>query len=446
MGIYLKATDCVTEELKICSNIIYRKKVSLMIRMRPFNKMSYSELQNEYLRQLVDARAVAFNDEDVLNTTKKSRQERTLKTLKLLEQSGYMYKGLKDFLFPNGKISRENLQLLLVGPKDAPASLGGNGSCDSLRQYFEEMIEIFGILEESPENKVCKEIFRYGALNYKKSYQTENTAYWLQRQLRVKVCPYCNRMYTTTLFGENKIRPDFDHFYPKSKYPYLAVSLFNLIPSCSMCNTKKGNTAEVIHKKVKEENISIIYPYDESFDEPQRCISFRVISSQKEVMMGQSDKFTIELQPKKYSDKLEFNNAGGVLTKTDMKTRFEHKIKSSLTDKEDVAKRESQFWDRAEASIDLLLIEKFYNEHKDEIMSILRNHYQYNQDSIELIMKTLLRVKHPEATEQQIKISTRDMLYFAFLQHEEWGSSPLNKLKSDILAQLDEIENTYIDS
>ncbi|RKI22363.1 hypothetical protein D7V82_18955 [bacterium 1xD8-6] len=418
-----------------------------MIRMRPFDKVSYGELQNAYLRQLVDARAVAFNKEDILDTTDRSRQNKTDKTWELLDKSGYMYKGLKDFLFPEGKICRENLQLLLVGPRDVPASFGGNGSYDSLRQYFEKMIRAFGILEEGSENKVCKEIFKYNCLNYKKKCQMESTAYWLQRQLRVKVCPYCNRMYTTTLFGENRIRPDFDHFYPQSKYPYLAVSLFNLIPSCSMCNTKKGNTAEMIYKKGEKENFSIIYPYDESFDEPERCISFRVISSQKEVMMGQSDGFTIELQPQKYSDKLEFNNADGVLSRADVKTRFEHKIKSSLTGKEeDVAKRESQFWNRAEASIELLSIEDFYNEHKDEVMTLLRNHYQYNQDSVELIMKTSLRMKYPEATEQEIKLFTRNMLYFAFLQYEEWGNSPLNKLKSDIFNQLDEIENTRINS
>lgn len=418
-----------------------------MIRLRPFDKVSYHELQNAYLRQLVDARAVAFNKEDILDTTDRSRQNKTVKTWELLDKSGHMYKGLKDFLFPEGKISRENLRLLLIGPRDAPASLGGNGSYDSLRQYFEKMIKVLGILEEGSENKVCKEIFKYNCLNYKKKCQKESTAYWLQRQLGVKVCPYCNRMYTITLFGENKIRPDFDHFYPKSKYPYLSVSLFNLIPSCSMCNTKKGNTAEVILKKEKIENVSITYPYDESFDEPHRCISFRVISSQKEVMMGRSDKFAIELQPQKYSDKLEFNNSGGVFIKTDVKKRFEHEIKSSLAGKEeDVAKRESQFWNRAEASIDLLLIEDFYNEHKDEIMAILRNHYQYNQDSIELIMKTLLSRRSSEMAEEESKLFTRNKLYFAFLNHEEWGNSPLNKLKSDILDQLDEIENTHIDS
>lgn len=420
-----------------------------MIRMRPFDKMSYSELRSEYLQQLVHAKAVAFNEEDVLDTTRKSGQNKTAKALELLDQPEFMYDRLKDFLFPNRKISRGNLQLLLAGPQDVPASLGGNGSWDSLRQYFEGIIKTLGIPEEDSEIKACKEIFKYDCLNDEKSHQTENTAYWLQGKLGVKVCPYCNRMYTMKVFGKHKIRPDFDHFYPKSVYPYLAISLFNLIPSCSMCNRKKWNTAEIFLEKEKNKNRSIIYPYDESFDEPQRHISFRVIPSKspKKVMMGQSNEFTIELQPQEYSDKLEFSNTGGVLTKTDVKTRFEHKFKSSLTDQEKAeAKDEFQFWDRAEASIDLLLIEKFYNEHKDEIRALLRNHYQYNQDSIELIMKTSLKVKYPNATKQEIKLLARDILYFAFLQRKEWGNSPLNKLRSDILDQLDEIENTRIDS
>lgn len=421
-----------------------------MIKMRPFNKMPYNELRAAYLKQLVAARAVTFNDEDVLDTEKKSRQRRTSKTLELLKEAGNRCEKLKTFLFPDGKdkINRKNLQQLLAGPEDVPASLGGNGSYDSLRQYFEKVIQKIGTFEEDSENKVlCKKIFRYDALNYEKKYQVESTAYWLQRQLEVRVCPYCNRMYTTTLFGEHRIRPDFDHFYPQSKYPYLAVSLFNLIPSCSMCNKKKRDMAEVFYEKEEIENRSIIYPYDESFDEPYGRISFRVIADKKEVMMGQSDEFAIELQPKDYSDKLEFINTGGMLAKTDVETRFKHNISSSLTDEEkDTAMRESQFWNRAKSSIDLLLIENFYNEHKNEIMELLRNHYQYNQDSIELIMKTQVRARYPNAVKQDIQAFARGMLYFAFLNHEEWGNSPLNKLKNDILDQLDEIENTRIDS
>lgn len=434
----------------------------MMIKMRPFDKMPYCELQNEYLKQLVIAGAIAFDEEDVLGTTNNTQQSKatiaprtknkimqskTVAALKLLERSDFKYDKLKDFLYPNGSnISKENLQRLLLGPKDAPGSLGGNGSKSSLRQHFEEIIDTLGIPGKDSEIRVCKELFKYEALNYEKRGQIESTAYWLQRQLGVEVCPYCNRMYTTTLSGKCRIRSDFDHFYPKSRYPYLAVSLFNLIPSCSMCNRKKGDIAELFNKE-SSEDISIIYPYDESFDEMHGQISFRMIPHNKEAIVGQSEEFTIELHPQKYSDKLEFAHTGGVLAKTNVKMRFEHSLKLSLANGEkDTAKKESKFWDRAKNSIDLLLIESFYNRHKGEIMALLRNHYQYNQDGIELIMKTLARGRIPNVAKQEIKLIARGMMYFAFLDQEEWGKSPLNKLKSDIIDQLDEIEGTHIDS
>jgi hypothetical protein len=49
-------------------------------------------------------------------------------------------------------------------------------------------------------------------------------------------CPYCNRAYIYSLSKPNLIKPQIDHFYPKSKYPMLGVSFYNLIPSCHTCN------------------------------------------------------------------------------------------------------------------------------------------------------------------------------------------------------------------
>ncbi len=49
-------------------------------------------------------------------------------------------------------------------------------------------------------------------------------------------CPYCNRNYIFTTTKKGSIKPEIDHLYPKSIYPYLACSYFNLIPSCPTCN------------------------------------------------------------------------------------------------------------------------------------------------------------------------------------------------------------------
>lgn len=79
-------------------------------------------------------------------------------------------------------------------------------------------------------------------VNYKKWFitSTKKLDYILASNLNVNTCTYCNRIYTNTMTKEdgNKVmRPQFDHWYPKSKFPLLALSFYNLIPSCSICNS-----------------------------------------------------------------------------------------------------------------------------------------------------------------------------------------------------------------
>lgn len=52
------------------------------------------------------------------------------------------------------------------------------------------------------------------------------------------VCPYCNRNYIND--RNRKLGAEMDHFYSKGKYPMFAVSLYNIIPSCSTCNRIKN--------------------------------------------------------------------------------------------------------------------------------------------------------------------------------------------------------------
>lgn len=63
-------------------------------------------------------------------------------------------------------------------------------------------------------------------------------------KLNIRTCPYCNRQYTFTLKplqrGEPNTSPEFDHFYPKSEYPTLAICFYNLVPSCHCCNHGKS--------------------------------------------------------------------------------------------------------------------------------------------------------------------------------------------------------------
>lgn len=96
------------------------------------------------------------------------------------------------------------------------------------------------------ENEI-RQIFNYKEFRKKITLKDNYNGFILSEKLGIDCCPYCNRNYTSShqTFYPNKngdlnpkyVFPEFDHFYPKEKYPLLAISFYNLIPSCNICNT-----------------------------------------------------------------------------------------------------------------------------------------------------------------------------------------------------------------
>ena len=65
----------------------------------------------------------------------------------------------------------------------------------------------------------------------------------LIKDLGITVCPYCNRNYINS--RHDKLGCEFDHYYNKDNFPFFALTLSNLIPSCSTCNRiKQANDYE----------------------------------------------------------------------------------------------------------------------------------------------------------------------------------------------------------
>lgn len=98
-------------------------------------------------------------------------------------------------------------------------------------------------------SKQVKSVFNYEEI----ISRSKKTSYDLAKITNRNTCTYCNRLYTNTIeekdpvtrrFNDNYriTRPVFDHWYCKAKYPLLALSFYNLIPSCSVCNSSiKGS-------------------------------------------------------------------------------------------------------------------------------------------------------------------------------------------------------------
>ncbi|MGG4409242.1 hypothetical protein ABER75_10930 [Niallia taxi] len=83
----------------------------------------------------------------------------------------------------------------------------------------------------------------YFANSSKYLIDTEYNAAKLVHKLDISVCPYCNRNFINNVTYANrglKRTSQIDHFYCKEKYPFLAMSFYNLIPSCPSCNHIKS--------------------------------------------------------------------------------------------------------------------------------------------------------------------------------------------------------------
>lgn len=63
----------------------------------------------------------------------------------------------------------------------------------------------------------------------------------LLNEISQDTCTYCNRNYTLQTVT-NRSRAQLDHWFTKDSFPLLALSFYNLIPSCPSCNHLKMNS------------------------------------------------------------------------------------------------------------------------------------------------------------------------------------------------------------
>ncbi|MFD2914783.1 hypothetical protein [Psychroserpens luteus] len=116
----------------------------------------------------------------------------------------------------------------------------GLGTEDHLKEKSKHVFTVKGY----------KEWFTNGSINY-------SLAEWLDKH----TCVYCNRQYifTTRKIGEKRgVTCQFDHWFDKGSRPLFALSFYNLIPSCSVCNSSVKsrthfNTDDYLHPYIDKD-------------------------------------------------------------------------------------------------------------------------------------------------------------------------------------------------
>lgn len=195
------------------------------------------------------------------------------------------------------------------------------------------------------------------------------------KKLNIKSCPFCNNNYVYFYKKNGKkynTIATLEHYYPKSKYPHLSLSFFNLIPSCNTCNSKfKGSDKKHLGK--------ILHPYFEDFDKKAKfSVSIDSLPVNKD----------IELEVNLYS-----NNT------------------------------------RCKTSIDRFQLDKIYTEHNDIAKEIWNKAQIYNESRINELYESFY--KELGYSKEDVK----NMAFCNYLHKNDINKRNHSKLTQDILKQ-----------
>lgn len=120
--------------------------------------------------------------------------------------------------------------------------------------------------------------------------------------LGLKSCPYCNAEELTTQkledIGKELRDSELDHFYPRKLFPYLAISLYNLIPSGKLCNG--GNCKH--EKDTYKEGLTNPFELNDS-----EGIEFTMDIKGKGILSYDTFEQSVEIETKVVDDALEDN-------------------------------------------------------------------------------------------------------------------------------------------
>jgi hypothetical protein len=294
------------------------------------------------------------------------------------------YKSVKDSIqdrikaiIKNNYIEKDNKKYVLNNRLKSQISIYLNDAnlkelITCLPSEIEQKVNDFKIKKKAyldPKGILYKLWYR---IFYDYGYEKIEKSQFIQN-INCETCPYCNRSYTYCLDDEGKIKPEIDHFYPKSIYPLLAASYFNLIPSCQTCNGYGGkhNTDTYITK--------ITNPY---------------------LLTPQTFTFKYSL--------ISLSRTNPISGNLNIEVEFENYLKPHL---------------------DVFKLDKLYEKHKDHVAElIMKAKFKYNA-KYRAYLKSYRYLKLNDAEIDRLIIGN-------YTKHEELHKRPLSKLYLDVSKKL----------
>ncbi|WP_312390297.1 hypothetical protein [Chryseobacterium sp.] len=208
---------------------------------------------------------------------------------------------------------------------------------------------------------------------YESQFQKKHGKEFLEK-IAIDTCIYCNRNYTLQLV-EDRARAELDHWFPKETYPILALSFYNLIPSCHSCNHIKLDNAPEGGWDYALQNIN--HPY---LEDKASTFSFSYFYT-------------------------SFNHS-----KTMIKVKNE----------------------KAKKSIEFNKIDKIYETHSNrELKDLLELRYKYSQNYLDILLNKTFSREFSMSKEEAYR-----MVFGIETKEEDYHKRPFSKFKKDIIDEL----------
>lgn len=302
-------------------------------------------------------------------------------------------KSLHDFLFEEreDKIGRKHASY--YDKKEKKADDNQKAELNYFKEHFRKIVlaEEKGLDYYSKKNvSEYMKSFMIGLYKAFTQYKNDDisNAHYFFRELNIRTCPYCNRHYTFTLDEKKaKVAPEYDHFYDKACHPLLAVSFYNLVPSCHTCNHAKRNNPVKVN------------PYFSGF------------KRKFELQNEEGERMPInEIINQKKGGRIGFGKLG---------------------ESPDEKKREKD----EQCNIDTFGLKGLYEMHDDYINEIVEKTIAYSPS----VKQALVDAFQDQAYSPQ---QVDDFVWGKYLNAAQYEKRPLSKLTRDILEQLGILPNS----
>jgi len=338
------------------------------------------KIQNSHLEQIVNEHydllcnrfnfSISKRLDNSLEKYKTKRKDIYKKYIVLLQ---YLQDNIEDIIIGKSKKIEYHKKKLIKLSKDFKFAKKDKDKTSEQKEILTDLNQIFNY-ETFSSNGFTKKKTKNNPKDY---FYSGNI---LVKKLNISVCPYCNRNTIYSINNGTKRTSELDHYYPQSKYPYFALSFYNLIPSCKVCNKIK----------LDNDDKEYINPYDDRFD------------------MNKNMKFSLKITSSNFYHSLEGFKLAYKYSKS-ISENEKNRIENNLTDFE---------------------LKDLYQNHKDIILELIQKDVIYNDSYIDELYKSY------EGTLFKNREDLERLISGGFIQDDEINKRPLSKLIKDISQEL----------